>query len=134
MADSVRDYPLDCVDLFIVNEIEAAELAARSATVDMEDIIRELGELFSDSMICVTLGEDGALFWSATTGLLRQPAFSTRVVDTTAAGDTFVGYFLHEISRGTAPAEAMAFACKAAAITVSRPGASQSIPTRDEVK
>ncbi|HQL09569.1 MAG TPA: ribokinase [Lentisphaeria bacterium] len=134
MTDSVRDYPLDCVDLFIVNEIEAAELAARSTTVDMEDIIRELAELFSDSMICVTLGEDGALFWSAATDLLRQPAFATRVVDTTAAGDTFVGYFLHEISRGTPPAEAMAFACKAAAITVSRPGASQSIPTRDEVK
>lgn len=134
MTDAVRDYPLDCVDLFIVNEIEAAGLAARSVTADMEDIIHELGELFADSMVCVTLGEDGALFWSATTGLLRQPAYATRVVDTTAAGDTFVGYFLHEISKGTPAAAAMDFACKAAAITVSRLGASQSIPRRDEVK
>ncbi|MGI5925494.1 MAG: ribokinase [Lentisphaeria bacterium] len=134
MTDAVRDYPLDCVDLFIVNEIEAAGLAARSVTADMEDIIHELGELFADSMVCVTLGEDGALFWSAASGLLRQPAYATRVVDTTAAGDTFVGYFLHEISRSTPAAAAMDFACKAAAITVSRLGASQSIPRRDEVK
>jgi ribokinase len=133
MDDAVRDYPLDCVDLFVLNEIEAAGLASRSSSVDMDDVLRELGELFADSMICITLGEDGALFWSAATGLLRQPAYATRVVDTTAAGDTFVGYFLHEISRGVTPAAAMDFACKAAAITVGRLGASQSIPSREEV-
>ena len=56
------------------------------------------------------------------------------LADTTAAGDTFTGYFLRGMLDGRAPQEALRLAAKAAAIAVSRPGASPSIPRFSEVE
>ena len=62
-----------------------------------------------------------------------EPALSSEVVDTTSAGDTFCGYFLSSLMKGFSAAEAMKFAAKAASVTVSRPGAAQSIPLASEI-
>ncbi|HPY90641.1 MAG TPA: ribokinase [Lentisphaeria bacterium] len=129
----VLDFPLDCVDVFILNEIEAAGLARRPVGMDLDDLAEELQAAFPESMICITLGADGAVCRSPETGLVRQSAFATRVVDTTAAGDTFTGYFLAEIARRAPVQAALEIACKAAAVTISRHGAIPSIPTRQEV-
>ena len=56
-----------------------------------------------------------------------------RQVDTTAAGDTFTGYFLSEVLRGGSVKYALDIASQAAAIAVSRRGAAPSIPWRDEI-
>ena len=129
----VLDFPLDCVDVFILNEIEAAGLARRPEGTDVEDLAEELQDAFPESMICITLGADGAVCRSPETGLVRQIAYATRVVDTTAAGDTFTGFFLAEIAQHAPVQAALELASRAAALAISRPGAIPSIPTRKEV-
>ena len=57
-----------------------------------------------------------------------------KAVDTTAAGDTFTGFFVSAISKGKSPKEALDLASRASAIAVSRPGAAPSVPTLDEVE
>ena len=64
---------------------------------------------------------------------LGQPAFRAKAVDTTAAGDTFTGYFITGMLRGDSVAQALRSASMASAIAVGRPGAGASIPTRGEV-
>jgi ribokinase len=129
MTAGVRGYPLELVDLFILNETEAEGLtgaagpeAAASATL----------KRYPGSAVVVTLGEQGAVY-AAARGLLREPALAVKAVDTTAAGDTFTGFFLAEMMRSGGPATALALGCRAAGICVTRPGASDSIPTLEEV-
>ena len=74
----------------------------------------------------VTLGDDGEL--------LRMPALSSSVVDTTAAGDTFIGALAAARLEGLPLFECMAAGARASAVAVSRLGAQQSIPTRAEVE
>ena len=132
-AADVLDFPLDCVDVFILNEIEAAGLARRPVGMDLDELAEELQQAFPESSICITLGADGAVCQSPETGLVRQSAFATQVVDTTAAGDPFLGFFLAEIAQRASIQAALEIACKAAAVTISRHGAIPSIPTRQEV-
>ena len=69
---------------------------------------------------------DGEKIW-------RHGIYSVKAVDTTAAGDTFTGYFLNGLLEGLQPLEIMSLAAKASAIAVSQPGAADSIPTKDVV-
>ena len=62
-----------------------------------------------------------------------MPALKVEAVDTTAAGDTYTGYFLAGLSEGKGARESMELATRAAAITVSRPGAAESIPMASEL-
>ena len=64
----------------------------------------------------------------------HQPVFEVQAVVTTAAGDTFTGYFLAGITAGMAIPEVMKMSAKAASITVTRPGAVPSIPFKAEVE
>jgi ribokinase len=63
----------------------------------------------------------------------RQAAYKVDAVDTTAAGDTFTGYFISQIISGKSPAEGLRLAAKASALAVTRPGALDSIPAMEEV-
>ncbi|NLG13985.1 MAG: ribokinase [Lentisphaerae bacterium] len=132
-APEVFDYPLDCVDLFILNEHEAAGLAKRPVDTAPEILLDELAETYPEATICLTLGADGSLLWSAESGVLRQLAYSVTAVDTTAAGDTFTGYFLAELTRGSELKAALDVASRAASIAVTRAGAMDSIPFRKEL-
>ena len=87
---------------------------------------------YPHSNLILTLGKKGSLFINGT-AYLEQPIYSVRAVDTTAAGDTFTGYFLAALTGGADAASALRLAAKAAALAVSRHGASTSIPTRSEV-
>ena len=126
---AIRQYPLDLVDVLVVNEIEGQGLSGKT---EPDDILSALAGSLPRCDIVLTLGEHGVLHRSSgeTT---RVPAVKTRVVDTTAAGDTFIGYYLAAYVRGEPVRACLETACKAAAICVSRPGASDSIPSRDEV-
>ena len=77
-------------------------------------------------------GGDGSAAFTGTERV-RQAAFPVKAVDTTAAGDTFTGYFVACMAQGRPEGECLDLASRAAAIAVSRPGAAPSIPVIDEV-
>lgn len=131
--ESLLSAGLENVDLFILNEIEAAGLA-RCEEENPEELLRILCALHPSSDMIVTLGERGAIGTKAGRfSPVAVPAPSVEERDTTAAGDTFVGYFLASDALGMGFAEAMEIAVRASSISVSRFGASPSIPKREEL-
>ena len=126
----VRKLPLEKVSLLVVNEIEGAGLSGVSG--DFEEIIGRLGKLYPNQEIIMTAGAAGA-YYTGRDGFIYQPIIDYPVVDTTAAGDTFIGYYLASILRGFGVRESLYYASKASGIAVSRPGAMQSVPMKDEI-
>lgn len=128
-SPAILSYPLPLVDLFIVNEIEAADLSGARAG---KPALSALARQFPAAQILMTLGSKGAMLKSGS----RQwmvPAPKVKAVDTTAAGDTFIGYFAASLIQGLAPEACLTFACKAASLSVTRKGAADSIPSQREV-
>ena len=128
--EKIKELPLDMVDIWFCNEIEGAAL---TGTADADGICERFRELYPDSSLILTLGEEGSVFCDKN-GIIKQRSYKAEPVDTTAAGDTYTGYFLASIAAGKSVAGAMDAASRASAITVSRMGASSSIPYLDEVK
>ena len=130
MTDSVKQLPLEKLDLLIVNETEAEALSGASNLTDIQKWCR--AELPNTDTI-LTLGAKGAKLLSQNSEYQAQ-AFPVDAVDTTAAGDTFIGYFLWAYINDTTPEAALQNACAASAVAVTRAGAAQSIPTLAEVQ
>jgi ribokinase len=97
-----------------------------------EDVHAAMQASFPGSATVLTMGRKGAAYLDAG-GILIHPGIAVQAVDTTAAGDTFIGYFLAEMMRTAKPDRALELGCHAAAICVTRPGASDSIPFSREV-
>lgn len=142
VTEGLLEAPLQLVDCFILNEIEASDICAsrmgknvREAEEDQqpEQLPELLHELFPQAAILLTLGEKGSIYYDGNRRVSR-PAFSVKAVDTTAAGDTFTGYFMASEAEGRDVEDCLLRATKAAALAVSRKGASASIPTADEVE
>lgn len=132
----VLGYPLELVSTFVVNETEAAGLAGSAAehstSSEPAALLERLAARFPHAQIVLTCGAAGVLYGH---GHLRHAAAGRRVnvVDTTAAGDTFLGYFLASRVAGLDVSAALERATRAAALCVRRPGAMDSIPTAAEV-
>ena len=118
------------VSWLFVNEVESEQLCGSGKP---EQWLAQLCRLCPAGEVILTLGKEGAYYSSANV-TLHQNAFCVHAVDTTAAGDTFTGYFLAAILQTGDPAQALYTASKAAAIAVTRKGAYDSIPTRQEVE
>jgi ribokinase len=123
----------ESVDILVVNESEASMLAGvQSVTLDnareTADLLRSRGP----GDVLLTLAEQGVV-WSSATEARHFEARPVTAVDTTAAGDTFIGVLAATWVEGMGPVQAIAHAIRAAAICVTRPGAQASMPTRDEV-
>lgn len=121
--------PLEMCDYLILNEVEGAMLSGASQPEAMLDALRRK---YPATGIILTLGEEGVLYETATESG-RKPAHRVKAVDTTGAGDAFTGYFIGMLSKGASVGEAVDTAQRAAAISVTRRGASGSIPFADEV-
>ncbi|WP_343725026.1 ribokinase [Herbaspirillum huttiense] len=122
---------LQKIDYLILNEIEAAMLAEEQSE-DIPLLAQKLHDLGARNVV-VTLGEKG-VYGSFADGQQRHlPARKVQAIDTTAAGDTFIGGFIGAIAQGRDQFDAIAYAQAAAALSVTRVGAQTSIPTRDEV-
>lgn len=130
MTESVKSLPLDKIDLLIVNEVEAEALTGAQELAAMEDWFKQ--EL-PDTAVIITLGSQGAKLLSASGNTFAE-AFKVQAVDTTAAGDTFIGYFLAGYMQEREPENCIRTACAASAVAVTRQGAAQSIPTVEEVE
>jgi ribokinase len=125
-------FPL--IQILAVNETELETMSGLPAST-RDEVLIAAESLISKGVrnILVTLGGDGSL-WIAPGGeALWTPAFRVQPVDTTAAGDTFIGAFAVEYANGSPVTEALRFASAAAAIAVTREGAQSSVPARDEV-
>lgn len=129
--ERLDDLPIELVDLLILNEIEGAYLA--SAPVDEPaTILNALRIRFPKTKFLLTLGADGAMYDDGKTRIMRH-AYAVDAIDTTGAGDTFVGYVIAGIMEGIEMKDAMDLATAASALTVMKKGAAASIPMRHEV-
>ena len=128
ITEELFKYPIDKISLLILNETEGKELSNKT---EPEEIINALYEKFGTDVL-LTLGKDGAVYYNGNEKIY-QGVYETKIVDTTAAGDTMTGYFIQMLASGKIPKEALMLASKAAAITISHAGAAPSIPTLKEV-
>ena len=124
-------YTLDRVNIFVINEIEGAQISGIPAA-NPSGILSWFDRTYPDAEVILTLGADGA-WYSQCGSRTFCPAFKVTAVDTTSAGDTFSGYFLAGRAMGYSVDDALRLATKASSITVSRPGAAPSIPRLEEV-
>ena len=129
MTDDVRDLPLEHVDYLIVNEIEAEGLlnAADISADQPEKLLEQLHARYPTLKIVLTLGDKGVMYKDANT-MISVKAQKVQAIDSTAAGDTFIGYFIQQSMSGASIQTALEMASKASAITVQTLGASESIP------
>ena len=122
------------IDYLIPNEHEAAALSGIEA--ETEEGCRQNIRFFREKgvkNVIITRGEMGCAYHEGN-DIHFCPAVKTTPVDTTSAGDTFIGAFSVQVLSGKNIHEAVHYACRAAAITVSRPGAAASIPTAEEIE
>lgn len=130
MNELISTYPLEYVDFLLLNEIEAQEICGKPGTGD--ELIENIANRFPKMQIVLTLGEDGSIYKYAEKKI-NQGIYKVEAVDTTAAGDTYTGYFIGSLIKGETIEKAMEYASKASAIAVTRHGAANSIPKMEEV-
>ncbi|EGE58527.1 UNVERIFIED_ORG: ribokinase [Rhizobium esperanzae] len=121
-------------DFIVPNEVEAAELVGHAIETDEQAraAARTLVDRGAQAVI-ITLGKRGAYYHAAGQSEF-VPAFAAgNVIDTTGAGDAFLGGFATAISEGQAPIEAVRFGCATAAIAVTRHGTAPAMPSRAEI-
>ena len=136
---SPYDAGLDQVDLsrldwLLVNEIEAEQISGEK---DPEKVWNKLHERYENLSLLITLGSHGSIAWKVDGGTVesfRADAVSVKAVDTTAAGDTYTGYFVTGLTENSPLRLCMEQASRAAAIAVTRPGAAESIPQKSELE
>lgn len=127
--ENLNKYNMQAIDGIFVNEHEGAYLAGKEK---VEDILDSLASKYPELEIILTFGDKGAYYRHKDINIF-QPAYKVDAVDTTAAGDTFTGYFIALRQQGKSIEESLKKASKASSITVSRKGASISIPKIAEV-
>lgn len=121
------------IDLIIVNQSEC-ELLTNIYPTTEEECKKAMAILFEAGVhsAIITLGVDGSIYGQATEFIFVS-SYSVKAVDTTAAGDSYIGTFLYKFSNGDTIAESMNYASKASALAVTKQGAQPSIPSIDEI-
>jgi ribokinase len=133
-ADVVPEV-LAVTDWLVPNETEFAALAGTLLQTEVDAVTDSVLQALAariQPQLLVTLGEAGAAMTSADGSVLRLAPPASQVVDTTGAGDAFVGAFAYGLARGLVPPDAMALAVRCASFTVGRPGTQSSFPTAQE--
>jgi ribokinase len=129
ITSDIQSVPLDQINWLIVNETEGRAISGKS---EPAQIIDEIIKRYPTVSLVLTLGGSGVHYADAQNRFFA-PAEQVEPVDTTAAGDTFIGYFIAEIVGGSTVEKSLTAANKAAALCVTRPGAANSIPHREEL-
>ena len=127
--ERISKIDLRMISYLILNEIEAKEYSGKS---DYQENIHYFRKNYPNLKVMLTLGANGCVYFDKDREV-HHGAYEIEVVDTTAAGDTFTGYFAAELSRGTDYSQILRIASGASALAVSRAGAAPSIPTYAEV-
>ena len=132
--ERLRDVDFGKLSWLLVNEVEAEQICGRG---DPQAAWEWLHARYPQLNVLITLGSAGSVACRVTGGdvqTARQAAFPVKAVDTTAAGDTFTGYFISGLMQGMELQACMRRAAKASSISVTRLGAADSIPTLGEVE
>ena len=125
----INSVDLSKISWLLMNEVEAEQL---SGSDDPEEAWKKIHEGYPGLSVLITLGSQGSMAFSGSE-TVHQDAFPVKAVDTTAAGDTFTGYFVTGLMENLPLAECLRRASMASSISVTRPGAASSIPSREEV-
>lgn len=120
---------IDQIDVLIVNEVEAMDLFAADS---VEQAQRLFQQQYPQLTVILTLGAQGVRYINEQ-GIVEVKAFNVKAVDTTAAGDTFIGFCLAGLMEKLPVEQALKRACAASALCVTKPGASVSIPSLEQV-
>ena len=127
--ENLKACDLSKISMFLLNEVEGEQMAGTS---EPDEILKRLAELYPESEVILTLGQNGSVY-SFKGKRVHQKIYSVKAVDTTAAGDTYTGYYLAAVSEGKSVEDALDLAARASAIAVTRSGAVPSIPMLEEV-
>lgn len=127
ITPDIFDFPLHMVDYFLLNEIEGRALAGVESE-NFEIILNALHAKYPKSCVVLTAGANG-VYYKDETQSLKHGIYPVKVVDTTAAGDTFCGFFIASIAKGFLPSKALHYASCASSMAVAQKGAAPSIPT-----
>lgn len=130
MDERIREVDLSKISVFLVNEIEGGQITGQKETDAILSVFREK---YPEAAVVLTLGKDGAVYQDSSRQI-RQEAYPVRAVDTTAAGDTFTGYFIAGWLKGQSVEACMNSSAAASGLAVSRKGAAASIPSREETE
>ena len=125
----VASYPIGMADWLVVNEVEGAYLSGETAYDAIPEALRAK---YPGVSVLLTLGGEGCRAVTDTEDI-SLPAKKVTVVDTTGAGDTFIGYFVKGLVEGMTLRERLSLATAASAVAVTRPGGGDSVPTYEEV-
>lgn len=131
--EGLKNVDFNKLTWLFINEVEARQIAGSE---DLETAWQTLHQQYPRLSVLITLGGAGSVVYRVSAGsvdAVRQEAFPAKAVDTTAAGDTFTGFFISGLLEDLPLKKCMERASRAAAISVTRPGAAGSIPTRQEV-
>ena len=131
------ELPEEClskVDILVVNEVEAEFYCHEKidSVKKAKTEIKKMAEKYNNNVI-FTLGKDGAVAYENGT-IEFIPAMKVDAIETTGAGDSYIGAVSHSIIEGKSLIEACKFATKCSAITVCRMGAQPSMPTLEDVE
>lgn len=127
--EKLKELDINMLSYLILNEVEAKGFTGKE---EPEEFIAYMRKMYPKLKVVFTLGKKGCIY-ADKEQMSYHSAFKVKTVDTTAAGDTFIGYFLCAVSEGKTTSEAIRLACAASTLTVSKKGAAPSIPYADEV-
>ncbi|MGI5905842.1 MAG: ribokinase [Candidatus Pararuminococcus gallinarum] len=130
ISDELVKMDLTPITYFILNEIEGNELTQET---DPEKIAQKMRQIYPGCVVVLTLGKQGVMYYDGT-NTYTHGIYDVPVVDTTAAGDTFTGFFLSTLMQGEDVPKALEYASVASSLAVSQKGAAPSIPTMEQVK
>nr|CAA6824324.1 MAG: Ribokinase (EC [uncultured Thiotrichaceae bacterium] len=134
MDDSIKALPLDKLSLLFVNQVEVLQLlgADTQSGLDADWLAAELQQQLPQTKVVVTLGASGARYFYQGESVFVA-AEKVEAVDTTGAGDTFIGYYLQGMLDGLSVTDCLQRASRASALCVQKAGASVSIPLSAEL-
>jgi len=128
--DALKEIDLNDLHCVMLNETEAMQWCDSKHPYDF---LIWAQKNYPKLRVVLTLGKKGSIFLKDGE-MYRQQAYRVSAVDTTAAGDTFTGYFIAGLSKGLDVPKILRYASAASAIAVSRKGAASSIPSFEEVE
>lgn len=128
------DLPLELCSFLIVNELEGGAMVGLKEYTDPYVLIEKLSDKYPNCAFVLTLGSRGSILKEVGEDAVSCKSFKVKAIDTTAAGDTFLGFLIASLSRGLKGKEALKTATAASAIAVTRKGATPSIPSLEEVQ